>query len=194
MSKRVVIGCLAIMFACSSGEGVAEPVTDADHTPPAAPTLRLEDLQGQSHSLDGFRGKVVLINFWASWCGPCIEEIPSLRELYRRMAGEPFEILAVNVKEGRFKVHKFSRLVEMPFPILLDPDGEAFAAWDAQVLPTSFLIDSQGRVREEIHGRLDWAPDEVVETIRALLPAPAATLTAVPPDRGRIATSGSPGD
>ena len=125
-----------------------------------APPLRLDNLQGEPRSLADYAGRVVLVNFWASWCGPCITEIPSLRDLHARMAHEPFEIVAVNVKEGRFKVHKFSRMMSMPFPVLLDPDGEAFAAWDAHVLPTSFLVDGAGRRPHEDDARVGAAPRE----------------------------------
>ena len=140
-----------------------------------AALLRLENLRGEQHSLSDYKGKVVLVNFWASWCGPCITEIPSLRDLHGKMAGEAFEILAVNVKEGPFKVHKFSKMVAMPFPILLDPNGETFDSWGAVVMPTSFLIDSGGHIRRRVVGPLDWAADEVVAEIRALLPVCSPT-------------------
>jgi len=197
MWKGVAIGCLAVLLLGSPITAAAGQPSHGADDPPAALPLQLEDLRGVSRSLADYRGSVVLVNFWASWCGPCVKEIPSLRELYRTLSGEPFEILAVNVKEGRFKVHKFSQMMAMPFPVLLDPEGEAFAAWDAQVLPTSFLIDAEGRVREEIHGPLDWASDEVLATIRALLPAPRPALTSAdgaPNLVGPLAISGSPAD
>lgn len=137
-----------------------------------APALVLQDVQGRSVDLADYRGQVVLINFWASWCGPCIVEIPSLRRLYQAMQGQPFEILAVNVKEGAFKVHRFSRMLAMPFPVLLDPGGEAFTAWDAQVLPTSYLVDPQGRVERELHGAVEWDSDESLAMIQALFRSP----------------------
>ena len=156
--------------------------------------MRLEDLKGGQHSLADYRGKVVLVNFWASWCGPCVKEIPSLRDLYAKMAGEDFEILAVNVKEGPFKVHKFSQMVTVPFPILLDPNGEAFDSWGAYVLPTSFLIDSERNIQRKVVGPLDWASDEVVMEIRALLPVASATRTPPPPKEPEPVTPGSPAD
>jgi len=145
-------------------------------TPPAkAPALALVDLQGRQHTLTMYRGKVVLVNFWASWCGPCVQEIPSLRRLYERMAGEAFEILAVNVDEKRFKVWKFSELVGMRFPVLLDTGGEAFDRWGAEVLPSSYLIDREGIVQYAVYGPMDWAGDDVIDVVRGLLgAAPAA--------------------
>ena len=160
---------------------VATDGTGQDGGTSLAPAMQLKNLKGESRSLEDYRGKVVLVNFWASWCGPCITEIPSLRDLYAKMAGEDFEILAVNVKEGPFKVHKFSGLVAMPFPILLDPEGKVFDSWGAVVLPTSFLMDSEGHLRRKVVGPLDWASDEVVAEIRALLPMASATRTPPPP-------------
>mgnify|MGYP000473520607 CR=1 FL=1 len=172
MSQRLAMPWLSLWLLACAGQALAANDGSEEAATPAPP-LRLENLQGQPLSLADYAGRVVLVNFWASWCGPCITEIPSLRDLHARMAGEPFEILAVNVKEGRFKVHRFSRMMAMPFPVLLDPDGQAFAAWDAQVLPTSFLVDVDGRVRSRIQGPLDWTSDEVIREIEMLLPAPS---------------------
>ena len=142
--------------------------------------FELKDLEGRAHRLDEFRGKVVLVNFWASWCGPCVTELPSLRHLKEQMAGRPFEVLAVNYMEGKFKVHKFTGMVEMPFTILLDPSGAAFKAWGAQVLPTSYLLDAEGKVRYRVQGPIEWSSQEVVDTLDGLLlegvaPAPLNT-------------------
>ena len=131
--------------------------------------FELKDLEGRSHRLADYRGKVVLVNFWASWCGPCITEIPSLRDLRARMAGRPFEVAAVNYMEGKSKVHRFMGRVDMPFRILLDRDGATFKTWEGQVLPTSFLVDPDGRVRYWVQGPIDWSSPEVVDTIDGLL-------------------------
>ena len=132
--------------------------------------FELEDLGGRPRGLPDHRGKVLVVNFWASWCGPCITEIPSLRELQEQMAGKPFEILAINYMEGKFKVHKFTGMVEMPFTVLLDPDGATFKAWGAQVLPTSFLLDTDGRVRYWVQGPIEWTSPEVIKAVEGLLP------------------------
>jgi thiol-disulfide isomerase/thioredoxin len=183
MPKRPVLRWLPSLLIVLATVTVAASELDTYLNVPAAPPLRPHDLSGQPHSLSDYRGKVILVNFWASWCGPCIEEIPSLRGLHQKMAGLPFEIVAVNVKEGRFKVHKFSRLVKMPFPVLLDPDGAAFGAWGAQVLPTSFLVDPEGRIRYRVQGPLDWTSEDVLNTIRGLLPKTTAPV-------GSISTGG----
>jgi thiol-disulfide isomerase/thioredoxin len=176
MSKRQAATWL-LLSLCLWAWGAALADEGSKRELQTSPSLELLDLQGKAHSLADYRGKVILVNFWASWCGPCITEIPDLRALHERLAGSPFEILAVNVKEGRFKVHKFSRLVDMPFPILLDTDGSAFAAWGAEVLPTTFLIDAEGRVRRTIQGPLDWDSEQVVRSIRALISEAPITQT-----------------
>lgn len=192
MSRRPAVRWLPIWFFFWSAAVVAQSGPGSDDGLPDTPTMRLEDLKGGQHSLADYRGKVVLVNFWASWCGPCVTEIPSLRDLYAKMAGEDFEILAVNVKEGPFKVHKFSQMVAMPFPILLDPDEEAFENWGAYVLPTSFLIDSEGQIRRKVVGPLDWATEEVVGEIRAMLPASPVTQKRPSPEKSESVTSDSP--
>ena len=179
--------CASVAAVAGDQPGAVDSLTEA------AP-LRLENLRGEQHSLSDYKGKVVLVNFWASWCGPCITEIPSLRDLYAKMAGEDFEILAVNVKEGPFKVHKFSKMVAMPFPILLDSKGEAFDSWGAVVMPTSFLIDSKGHIRRKVVGPLDWASDEVVAEIRALLPTPESSTVSIGRAERKKTTPGSPAD
>jgi peroxiredoxin len=95
--------------------------------------------------------------------------MPSLRALRQQLAGKAFEVLAVNVREKPYKVRKFSRLLRMDFPVLLDNQGEAFDAWGATVLPTSYIVDPEGRLRYVVHGPLDWAADEVIETVRSLI-------------------------
>jgi len=192
VSRQLATRWLPLWFFCVSVVAVGgDQPRPVDSATEAAP-LRLKNLRGEQHSLSDYKGKVVLVNFWASWCGPCITEIPSLRDLYGKMTGEAFEILAVNVKEGPFKVHKFSGLVAMPFPILLDPEGKAFDSWGAHVLPTSFLIDSEGHIQRKVVGPLDWASEEVVAEVRALLPASSATQTSPSPKEKEPVTPGSP--
>jgi len=138
---------------------------------PEQPLLAsLPDTSGRERSLGDYQGQVLLVNFWASWCGPCIGEIPSLRTLRERLDDEPFEVLAINVEENPFKVQKFTGLVSMPFPILLDRDRALFEAWGARVLPTSYLLDAAGKVRYRVQGPLDWSSEDIVDKVRSLLP------------------------
>jgi len=158
---------LACLFTAGArGASTLEPYTAT--TPP--PTLSLSDTRGVRHQLADYRGKVVLVNFWASWCPPCIKEMPGLQRLQKKLGKQPFDILAVNVGEQKYRVWKFTKLIDFTLPVLLDTRSETFAAWDASVLPTSFLLDTEGRIRYRVQGDLEWDSEPVVTLIRTLLP------------------------
>jgi peroxiredoxin len=134
------------------------------------PALALNDLGGRQHSLADYRGRVVLVNFWATWCEPCREEMASMRALQQRLAGRPLVILLVNHGEARVRVSEFVKREALAFPILLDPNQDAPRAWRVRVLPSSFLIGRDGRVRYGVIGEIDWASTDAVNVVQALLP------------------------
>lgn len=140
-------------------------------TPKPAPPLKLADLEGETHDLSRLRGKVVLINFWATWCPPCRREMPSMERLSQALAGEPFVVLAVDVGENADTIEIFtSQLEAVPtFPILLDADSRALQAWDVAGLPTTFLVDKKGRVVAGAIGGREFDHAEMVEAIRRLI-------------------------
>jgi thiol-disulfide isomerase/thioredoxin len=131
--------------------------------------LSLPDLSDQEHSLSEYRGKVVLVNFWASWCQPCIYEMPALVRLQKRLAEQPFEILALNVGEKKYRVMKFVKLINFKLPVLLDPSSDTFNTWGVKILPTSFLIGPDGRIRYKILGDPDWADEGTLGILEKLL-------------------------
>lgn len=135
----------------------------------------LPDFRDKAHSLADYRGKVVLINFWASWCPPCIYEMPELTRLKQQLAGEPFEIIAINVGEKKYRVRKFIQLVNFELPVLLDTSNKAFNDWDVETLPTSFLVDADGRVRHKIRGNPGWERQQTISMIEQLIAEAAAT-------------------
>jgi peroxiredoxin len=135
------------------------------------PALALKDLDGRQHRLADYRGKVVLINFWASWCGPCREEMPSIQELKNKLAGRPFVVLAVNLDEPESRIRKFLTQMKLDFPILLDPDRNVAKGWNARILPATFIVGPDGRVRYSLVGEMDWANEHIVARISELLPA-----------------------
>jgi thiol-disulfide isomerase/thioredoxin len=112
-----------------------------------APALALQALDGRRHDLAGLRGKNVLVNFWATWCGPCLIELPELAALSRDRC---VEVLGVVEDSPDDDVQERSR--EIPYPVLLDPGGAAGSAWGVQGFPTSFLVDGEGRVRRVFTG------------------------------------------
>jgi thiol-disulfide isomerase/thioredoxin len=133
------------------------------------PSLALHDLFGRAHALADYRGRVVLVNFWATWCEPCRAEIASLQRLQERLAGRPFTVLLVNHGEARMRVGDFVTREALAFSVLLDPNQDASRAWRVRVLPSSFLVDADSRVRYTVIGEIDWASPESLEKVEALL-------------------------
>jgi thiol-disulfide isomerase/thioredoxin len=137
----------------------------------ATPPLALQDLDGRPHALENYRGKVVLINFWATWCGPCREEMPSINKLRASLAGQPFAVLAVNLGESEPRIRRFMEQVPLEFTVLLDRDSTVAKAWRARVLPASFLVGPDGRVRYAVIGEYDWEQDAARKAVLGLMPA-----------------------
>jgi peroxiredoxin len=135
----------------------------------AAPALELRDTQGRLHRLADYRGSAVLVNFWATWCEPCREEMPGMERLRTQMQGKRFVVLAVNVGEGARAARAFGERMGLGFPLLLDSDTKAARAWSARVLPASFVVDPAGDIRYSYFGAIDWARDDVRKAIEALL-------------------------
>jgi len=115
------------------------------------PALRLSGLDGKAWDLGALRGKVVVLNFWASWCGPCVEELPVLGAVAR----DGVAVLGVNYMEPRTTIDGFAQDHPLPYPVLRDRDGAAFKAWTAGVMPTTIIIDKQGRARWRTAGAID---------------------------------------
>lgn len=133
--------------------------------------LQLADLDGVKYDLAEFRQRVVLVNFWASWCPPCVHEMPSMQRLKEKMAGRPFTILAVNMAESNAEVRAFINKLRIDFPVLMDRDGALLKRWKVIVFPTSFIIDPAGRIRYAALGELEWDSPEILQKLSALLPA-----------------------
>jgi len=136
---------------------------------PGTAVFDLPDLKGNVHTLDEYRGRVVLVNFWASWCPPCIQEMPALERLQQVMDEQPFDILAINVGEQKYRVWKFVKLVNFNLPVLLDERKNTFNEWGLSVLPTSFLFDRKGNIRYRVVGDVEWDSKEVIALVEALI-------------------------
>ena len=135
----------------------------------ATPPLELADLRGRKHSLADYRGKVVLVNFWATWCEPCREEMPSMERLRVSLAERPFAVLAVNLAEPESRIAKFLDTVPVGFPILLDRDTKTTRAWQAKVLPATYIVGPDGAIRYRHVGALDWSKPQVRKLILGLM-------------------------
>lgn len=134
--------------------------------------LNLPDLSGQQRNLDEFAGKVLLVNFWASWCRPCIQEMPSILRLVEVMGEKLFAVIAVNVGEAERRVQATAKRLEIDFPVLLDKDSTVFNGWGATVLPTAYVLDRSGRVRYIGRGPLEWDRVDIVDMLVQLAEQP----------------------
>ena len=132
-------------------------------------SFALKDLKGRTHSLDSYRGEVVLVNFWASWCVPCLREFPYLKRLSNALNDERFTILAIDVGEQAPLVKRRVQRFKIDFTVLLDPEQSVFDQWQGTILPTSYLIDSTGHLRYRVQGPIEWDQDGIIDTIKALL-------------------------
>ena len=141
-----------------------------------APTLQASDLSGATKTLADYRGKVLLLNYWATWCPPCLREMPSLERLRVNMAGRPLEIVAIDSAEPAEEVNAYLSRMKLGFPVLLDENGSNTQRWKVFALPTTFLLDGEGRVRYVLKGATEWdeaAALRVIESLLAEVPASA---------------------
>jgi peroxiredoxin len=129
----------------------------------------LPTLDGGSITLSDLKGKVVLINFWATWCSPCREEMPSLERLYRQFKHGKFALLAVDIMEHPEKVKKFAREYNLSFPILLDRNGDISAKYAANAIPTTYIIDKGGKAVGKAIGARKWDGDHAKDLVDELL-------------------------
>ena len=151
--RRILCGVVLLLLgysaSTSGGEFRALPQ-------PVVHSLDLANIDGTRFDLDRYHGNVVVINFWATWCPPCVEEMPELEKLRQRVRSRGFEVLAVNMAEPKQSVRDFATVVDVSFPLLLDVNGTAVREWGVYALPTSFLVNTQGQVTHAIVGVPDW--------------------------------------
>jgi len=162
----------ALSAAAVAEEGLSHSFARID-PPRSVPDFSLPDMDGEMHALQDYRGKVVLINFWATWCPPCRREMPALEQLYRKLGDQPFAVLAINQWEDADHVFAYMGDLNVfpSFPILFDPESRVSAEFGVKGLPTSFLLDRQGRVVFRAVGGRAFDHPEVEQTIRSLLAA-----------------------
>ena len=159
---RLLLLLLALALPAAAQELKPAPAT-------RAPALELSDLDGKTHKLADYRGKVVLVNFWATWCEPCREEMPSIERLRASLEGRPFAVLAVNLAEPESRIRKFLDAMPLRFAVLLDRDAKVARAWQAKILPATYIVGPDGMIRFQHRGELDWSKPEVRRQIAALM-------------------------
>lgn len=128
-----------------------------------APDLRLTDLAGKIQDLKDYRGKVVLLNFWATWCPPCIKEIPSLNRLQKKFSTDDFVVLSVDIGEELKEIKTFLEHVPADYPVLVDSESSLVEPWQLRAFPSTYIIDRQGQLRYQYFGGLEWDEPEIIK-------------------------------
>lgn len=131
--------------------------------------INLKNVYGKTIIKDDFRGQVTIINFWATWCPPCVKEIPSLNRLKQKMAGLPFELISINYAEDKKTIRDFMKKVRVEFPVLLDQDGSFAKKWNVITFPSTFVIDKEGKIRYGVNAAIEWDDPELIKKIKSLL-------------------------
>lgn len=134
-----------------------------------APEFRLTDQQGLGVGLDDYAGKLVLLNFWATWCPPCVQEMPSLNEIYERHRDSGFVVLGISVDEDAEQYSYFLQQFGVTFPTARDPERSVSSRYGTQKYPESYLISRDGRVLRKYVGPEDWTRPEIANYLRSVL-------------------------
>ncbi|MBJ6752156.1 TlpA disulfide reductase family protein [Geomonas anaerohicana] len=167
--KRLIAAVLllAALAAAGCAKKQAElPAVEGN----AAPDFTLKDLSGKPVQLSTLKGKLVLVNFWATWCPPCREEIPSMVKLNQAMQGKNFQMLAISIDEGgKGAVEDFFKRGGVTLPALLDTDGQVSRRYGTTGVPETFVVDPKGVIRKKVVGGLDWSHPEVIQALQDLM-------------------------
>jgi thiol-disulfide isomerase/thioredoxin len=156
-----------VLLPACAGSGTA-----SDYGPEIgklAPDFKLNGLDGPEVSLASFRGRPVLLNFWATWCGPCQMEMPMLQEIYQKWAGKGLVLLAVNLQEDPASVREFVEDAGYTFPVLLAPGNEVPLAYNIRGIPTTFFVDADGVIRDIKIGAF-FGVEEIESKLAKIMP------------------------
>ncbi len=170
--KQLLLSALLMLFPPTAVSAGASQLMALVAGLPAAPDFTLTDMKGERHRLSEQRGKVVMVNFWATWCPPCRYEMPSMQRAWEKLKDKNFVMYAVNVGEDEDTIFgfTFSTGVELNFPILLDKKGKVIKEWAVRGLPTTFIIDTKGRIAYRAIGGREWDDPKLLKEIQKLLP------------------------
>ncbi|MBI5560709.1 MAG: TlpA family protein disulfide reductase [Deltaproteobacteria bacterium] len=156
-------------FAVMAGSSAWQAMGIERLRPVAAPDFTLKDLKTHSLHLKDFRGKVVLLNFWATWCAPCKSEMPSMERLMRQFSGKDFEVIAINLAEDEKTVAAFVKENGYTFRILLDKKGSVSDRYGAAAIPATYIINGEGMIIGRVIGARDWASSSSFDVFKELL-------------------------
>ena len=162
---------LCMVFAAAPVTAAFESADMGERKPFSSLVTFMPDGSGR-RSLNDYPGQVLVVNFWASWCPPCLAEMPTLQSLAARLKDRPFKVLAVNVGDRPTKVRQLATLWGNDIEFLLDGDGKQARAWGVRFYPATFILDSHGRIIRRVRGEMDWNSAEAIGWIEPLLADP----------------------
>jgi len=163
LSKPFSLFFALIFLAISAPLSAERPQLIKD--PPLAPSFTLKDMDGKTHKLEDYRGQVVVLNFWATWCPPCREEMPSMERAWQQLQKENIAMLAVNVGEDADTIFTFTADYPVSFPLPMDRNSSVINEWPVRGLPTTFVLDKQGRIVYRVIGGREWDDPELIEML-----------------------------
>lgn len=176
--KIIRVLCLTSLFfllamgpnsSIGGNKNVVSPLDAYKQTNTKAPDFTLKDVNGRTFSLSSLKGKVILLNFWATWCPPCKAEMPSMNQLYNEIKAKRFEVVAVSSDRSLSNVKEFLSKSRVDFTVLFDEKKTVTREYKVFSMPTTFLIDRNGLIVEKYYGEYDWTDSEVRKQIEKLL-------------------------
>ncbi len=172
-SKNLISSVLvaALLIAAASADSLKYTLTKPRDNP-LAPEFILQDTDGKQHTLTDYRGKIVVINFWASWCPPCRDEMPSLQKAAEQLIKHNIFILGINVGESRASVIRFLKSMPIQFPLLLDTKSEVMDSWSVPSIPTTIVINQEGRIVLFAVGEREWDDPKILQQIISIKKSP----------------------
>ncbi|MCK5917564.1 MAG: TlpA family protein disulfide reductase [Cocleimonas sp.] len=169
MFNKFILFLCSFLLILSSAQVFAErPLLKQLSGRSTAPAFEYPDLNDKIHKLADYKGKPIVINFWATWCPPCRKEMPSMNRAWKHLKEEGIQMLAINVGEDEAAVHVYQNEHPIDFPILLDPTSESLEAWRIRGLPTTYIISPNGAVAYSAVGPREWDDTRILDKIRAL--------------------------
>lgn len=166
-STLILSLCIAVATSAFAAGGGDQGLTPLPERPPA-PAFDLQGPDGESVSLADFRGRPVIVNFWATWCPPCREEMPSMQRAWEQVRPEGIELIAVNVGEDAATIAQFTASHPVGFPLPMDVDMTVVQSWPVKGLPTTFVVDAEGRLAYRAEGEREWDAPALLDQVRAL--------------------------
>jgi len=179
-SNRKTAGLTLLLLLLLPMVLMARPALTKMEGKPLAPSFELTDINGKIHRLSNYRGKTLVINFWATWCPPCRAEMPAMNTAWKTLQKEGVVMFAINSGESEKRVRKFLKDVPIDFIVLLDEEGDVPATWPIPGLPTTYIVDPQGRFVYRALGGREWDNEAMLDMIRAVNPVKQNKLASDP--------------